>query len=112
MYNDLPHPPSSQIGTKYAWRAADGANNNLSDPEMGKAGTPYARSVPSARPVPASALPDAGLVFDMLLKRDKFEPHPGALVPSLRGLPQLTCKRSGRVEPVLCVRGPRHPLDL
>ncbi|EMD30779.1 hypothetical protein CERSUDRAFT_78625 [Gelatoporia subvermispora B] len=29
--------------------------------------------------MPKSFLPDAGLVFDMLLKRDKFVPHPGGL---------------------------------
>lgn len=40
-------------------------------PEMGKAGTPYARSVQQAHPLPANELPDAGLLFDTLLRRDK-----------------------------------------
>ena len=71
MYLDLPHPPSSYIGDKYAFRSADGSGNNLSDPNMGKAGTPYARSVQQTAPLPANALPDAGLVFDTLLRREK-----------------------------------------
>ncbi|GJE92324.1 linoleate 10R-lipoxygenase domain-containing protein [Phanerochaete sordida] len=89
LYKDLPHPPEAYLSepselpgapaparVPYAFRPADGANYNAMFPSLGKAGTPYARSVPSARAIPASALPDAGLVFDMLLKRDKFEPHP------------------------------------
>ena len=71
MYDDLPHPPSTQLGNKYAWRAADGSNNNIADPDMGKAGTPYARSVQQSHPLPQKALPDAGLVFDTLLRREK-----------------------------------------
>jgi linoleate 10R-lipoxygenase len=46
------------------------------------AGTPYARTVPSHSTLPASALPDPGLVFDLLLKRDDSAPlknHPGGL---------------------------------
>lgn len=50
------------------------------------AGTPYARSVPSTHPLPPSFLPDAGLVFDTLLKRDEFVPHPGQYIHSLRFL--------------------------
>lgn len=71
MYNDLPHPPVTYIGEKYAWRSADGSHNNVADPEMGKAGTPYSRSVQQTHPLPRDALPDAGLVFDTLLKREK-----------------------------------------
>jgi linoleate 10R-lipoxygenase len=44
------------------------------------AGTPYARSVPATSTMPISALPDPGLVFDLLLKRDPNEApkaHPG-----------------------------------
>ena len=51
--------------------AADGSNNNIADPDMGKAGTPYARSVQQSHPLPQKALPDAGLVFDTLLRREK-----------------------------------------
>jgi linoleate 10R-lipoxygenase len=46
---------------------------------MGMAGSPYARSVPSLRRLSPAALPPPELVFDTLLKRDKFEPHPGGI---------------------------------
>lgn len=46
---------------------------------MGKAGSPYARSVPSLRCLSRAALPSAELVFDKLLKRDGFKEHPGGI---------------------------------
>lgn len=46
---------------------------------MGKAGSPYARSVPSTNNSPKNALPDPGLLFDTLLKRDEFQPHPDGI---------------------------------
>lgn len=64
---------------KYAFRSADGSDYNPIFPTLGKAGSPYARSVPSKNTIPVSSLPDPGLVFDTLLKRDKFEPHPGGI---------------------------------
>ena len=91
VYKDLPHPPSSYLAlptpatsvvpakVKYAFRSADGSNYNILFPAMGQANSPYARSVPSTNFVPASTLPDPGLVFDTLLRRDKFRPHPGGL---------------------------------
>lgn len=92
VYKDLPHPPSSYLAlpnpassvgppskVKYAFRSADGSNYNPLFPTMGRANSPYARSVPSTNFVPSSALPDAGLVFDTLLRREKFEVHPGGI---------------------------------
>lgn len=38
---------------------------------MGKAGMPYSRSVQQIHPLPGHMLPDPGLVFDTLLKREK-----------------------------------------
>jgi hypothetical protein len=35
--------------------------------------------VPSSHLSPQFALPDPGLLFDTLLKRDKFVPHPGGI---------------------------------
>jgi linoleate 10R-lipoxygenase len=70
VYNDLSHPQATYVGNTYAWRAADGSYNNISTPDMGKAGTPYARSVQQSHPLPTNTLPDPGLVFDTLLKRD------------------------------------------
>jgi prostaglandin-endoperoxide synthase 2 len=95
LYKDLPHPPSGYTGipsnqpvaaptktnngVSYAYRTADGTLYNPLTPSLGKARAPYARSVPSTHPIPPSALPDPGLVFDTLHKRDKFEAHPGGL---------------------------------
>lgn len=96
LYKDLPHPPSGYLclpqaptaqannvannsRVKYAFRSADGSNNNPLFPTLGQAGSPYARSVPSTNISPKSALPDPGLVFDTLLKRDKFTEHPGGI---------------------------------
>ncbi|KAK0500480.1 heme peroxidase [Armillaria luteobubalina] len=94
LYKDLPHPPASYVGgtpdhltnpsevtttPRYAARSADGSNTNILFPAMGKAGVPYARSVPALRSIPASSLPDPDLVFDSLLRRDEFKEHPGGI---------------------------------
>ena len=45
-------------------------------PNLGKAGTPYARSVQGKYPLPSTTLPDPGDVFDSLLKaRDVSQPR-------------------------------------
>ncbi|KAI0059735.1 linoleate diol synthase [Artomyces pyxidatus] len=79
FYDDVAHPPATSLGHQYSYRTADGSYNNISDPDMGKAGMPYARSVQGTRPLPRNMLPDAGLVFDTLLKRDGFVKHPAGL---------------------------------
>ncbi|KAF9472120.1 heme peroxidase [Pholiota conissans] len=91
LYKDLPHPPSGYVSlpksitvappppVNYAFRSADGSNYNPLAPTIGMAGSPYARSVASTNNSPKTALPDPGLVFDTLLKRDKFEQHPGGI---------------------------------
>ena len=95
LYNTLPHPPVTYIGTDYppgsqgpvpsvpspglqgapasarlprTFRSADGSGNNVNMPNLGKAGTAYARSVQSKYPLSSSTLPDPGDVFDSLLK--------------------------------------------
>jgi hypothetical protein len=76
VYNDLAHPPAAYIGPEYQFRAADGSGNNPDAPNLGKAGTPYARSVQQSNPLPRNQMPDAGLVFDALLRREKVcVPH-------------------------------------
>jgi linoleate 10R-lipoxygenase len=107
LYKDLPHPPTSFLGPInnsapstssepekpiYAFRTDDGSGYNPMFPSLGKAGTPYARTVPAFSTVPASALPDPGLVFDLLLKRDPkgdFKPHPGGLSAMFFGVANL-----------------------
>ncbi|KAF9259925.1 linoleate diol synthase [Marasmius fiardii PR-910] len=79
LYNDLSHPPATYIGNDYAWRSADGSFNNVAISELGRAGKPYARSVQQSHPLAAHELPDPGLIFDSLLKREGFVKHPAGL---------------------------------
>lgn len=68
---DLPHPPSTHMGQQWSFRSADGSGNSRLDPDMGKSFTPYSRSCTSTHPLPPNELPDPGLVFDLLVRRDK-----------------------------------------
>jgi len=68
LYNTIPHPPAAFLGPVHSYRQADGGGNNLQYPDCGRAGTPYARSVQGKWCTPRSSLPDAGLVFDTILK--------------------------------------------
>ncbi|KAL6715679.1 hypothetical protein ACLMJK_006640 [Lecanora helva] len=75
LWNSLQHPPMSYLGDKFAYRSADGSNNNILYPQLGAANTPYARSVPP-NTISPGALPDPGLVFDAVMARQEFRPHP------------------------------------
>ncbi|CAO2651331.1 Nn.00g096280.m01.CDS01 [Neocucurbitaria sp. VM-36] len=78
LWNDLPHPPQSYLGTKFQYRSADGSNNSLINPQVGAAGTPYARTVkPSMIQTPAR--PDPGVVFDSVMTRKHAELHPNRI---------------------------------
>jgi linoleate 8R-lipoxygenase/9,12-octadecadienoate 8-hydroperoxide 8R-isomerase/linoleate 8R-lipoxygenase/9,12-octadecadienoate 8-hydroperoxide 8S-isomerase len=69
FWNQLPHPPASfQNQAGYQWRSADGSNNNLAFPNIGKSGQKYIQDCLSRRPQ-SDTLPDPGLIFDELLKR-------------------------------------------
>ena len=63
---------------KYVYRSADGTNYNPLYPALGKARSPYARTVPS-KYISQRSLPEPGLVFDLLLKRDQYKEHPGGI---------------------------------
>ncbi|KAI0354701.1 heme peroxidase [Trametes cingulata] len=102
LYNTLPHPPATYVGTDYlagppapahvpemksspagpspripfTLRTADGSGNNPNMPMLGTARTPYARSVQNKYPLPPNVLPDPGDVFDVLLKARDWQPHP------------------------------------
>lgn len=52
----------------WAYRAADGSGHNPWMPALGQSGRPYARDVPSTYPLPMHKMPDAGVVFDALLR--------------------------------------------
>lgn len=97
LYRDLPHPPPTFINNQYAWRQPDGSHNNPANPDLGKAGMPYARNVQSHTPMPMSEQPDPGLIFDSLLRRDRFRPHPAGNSALLFGFATLvihTCFRT------------------
>lgn len=79
LWHDLPHPPASMAGPENRYRRHDGGGNNHWFPEMGKAGTPYCRSVAPTTPKGPN-LPDPELVFEKLLKRTgPFRAHPSGL---------------------------------
>ncbi|KAF2273329.1 heme peroxidase [Westerdykella ornata] len=78
LWGDLQHPPQSYLGTKFQYRSADGSFNSLVHPQLGAAGTPYARTVkPSMIQTPAR--PDAGVVFDSVMVRKHRELHPNRI---------------------------------
>jgi hypothetical protein len=79
LYGDLPHPPSSLAGPSTRYRKHDGSGNSIWWPEIGKAGSPYSRSVPPVKTKPQN-LPDPELVYELLLKRKgAFREHPSGL---------------------------------
>lgn len=69
LVHNCSQPPAALLGPAHSFRMADGGGNNLEYPDLGRAGTPYARSVQAKWCTSPSALPDPGLVFDTLLKR-------------------------------------------
>ncbi|KAF2465444.1 heme peroxidase [Lindgomyces ingoldianus] len=68
LWDSLEHPPISYMGDAFRYRTADGSNNNVMFPHVGKSGSFYARSV-TPKHVPPAALPDPGTLFDALLAR-------------------------------------------
>lgn len=79
LYHDLPHPPGTIAGPTARYRRHDGGGNNPWNPEMGKAGTPYSRSVPPVR-AKGPNLPDPELVYEQLMRRKgPFREHPSGL---------------------------------
>ncbi len=63
---------------------ADGSDNNICGPEMGRAAELYAGSVQQMHALPRNMLPGAGLVFDTPLKREKVQ-----ALRRLRSLPTV-----------------------
>jgi len=79
LWSDLPHPALTMAGPASRYRRHDGGGNNPWDPEMGKAGSPYARNVPPMKPKGPN-LPDVESVYEALLKRQgPFRKHPSGL---------------------------------
>ncbi|KIM21654.1 hypothetical protein M408DRAFT_333328 [Serendipita vermifera MAFF 305830] len=63
-----------------AFRTPSGAGNNPHLPLLGAAGTAYARNVVPLHPTPLSALPDPGMVFEMLMRRRAPPPDIAATI--------------------------------
>lgn len=66
---------TSFVGDQYEYRSADGSYNNPTLPWLGAANTAYARSIAPMTIQPGS-LPDPGLIFDSIMAREEFTPHP------------------------------------
>ncbi|KAJ6549816.1 heme peroxidase [Mycena capillaripes] len=77
LYDNIPHPPATSLGAEHVFRQADGGGNSVQNPDIGRAGTPYARSVQGRTVIPSTALPDPGLVFDTLIRARDRKDHPG-----------------------------------
>ncbi|KAI0473051.1 linoleate diol synthase [Xylariaceae sp. FL0804] len=75
LWDTLDHPPLLYVGDKFRYRMADGSWNNPMNPQLGAAGSTYART---CRPgtMPKGALPDPELIFESVMKRTKYRKHP------------------------------------
>ncbi|CAI4215599.1 unnamed protein product [Parascedosporium putredinis] len=75
LWNTLDHPPLLYIGDLYRFRTADGSHNNPLLPNLGAAGSTYARSVRPGK-IPLGALPDPEQVFEAVMARREYKKHP------------------------------------
>ncbi|KAK3322736.1 heme peroxidase [Apodospora peruviana] len=71
--------PQSPDGI-FQYRMPDGSYNNILNPNLGKAGTPYAKSVRPEKRL-HGVKPDPGLLFDLLMARDDkhFQENEGGI---------------------------------
>jgi hypothetical protein len=75
LWNTLGHPPLLYMGEKFQYRMADGSWNNPMNPQLGAAGSYYART---CRPgiLPLGAQPDPSLIFETIMRRTNYRKHP------------------------------------
>ncbi|KAJ6084361.1 hypothetical protein N7486_011161 [Penicillium sp. IBT 16267x] len=80
LWKSLQHPPLSYMGRKFQYRTPDGSYNNPLQPDLGKAGTPYARTVSKVKHL-HGVPPDPGRLFDLLMARsdDTFKENPAGV---------------------------------
>ncbi|PHH71179.1 hypothetical protein CDD82_6708 [Ophiocordyceps australis] len=64
----------------YQYRTPDGSFNNVLQPNLGRAGMPYAKTIRSIKRLQGTR-PDAGLLFDLLMARDddSFAENPAGI---------------------------------
>ncbi|MCJ1396496.1 hypothetical protein MMC18_009386 [Xylographa bjoerkii] len=83
LWDSLKHPPVSSLGNQFKYRTADGSNNSLLYPQLGAAGSSYARSVRPQTLLPP-VLPDPSTIFDVLLARKgPAKEHPNKISTTL-----------------------------
>ncbi|KAI1259137.1 heme peroxidase [Xylariaceae sp. FL1019] len=72
----VPQPPNGM----HHYRTPDGSCNNILNPDLGKAGTPYAKSVRNSKRL-HGVKPDPGLLFDLLMAREDetFKENPAGI---------------------------------
>ncbi|TDZ65292.1 Psi-producing oxygenase A [Colletotrichum trifolii] len=72
----IPQPPDGL----FQYRMPDGSYNNILEPNLGRAGTPYAKTVRTVKRL-NGVKPDPGLLFDLLLARDdtSFKENPAGI---------------------------------
>eukprot|EP01117_Protostelium_nocturnum_P004682 TRINITY_DN1696_c0_g1_i1.p1 TRINITY_DN1696_c0_g1~~TRINITY_DN1696_c0_g1_i1.p1 ORF type:complete len:1384 (+),score=481.56 TRINITY_DN1696_c0_g1_i1:436-4587(+) len=80
LWAGLSHPPASFVGENF--RTPDGKSGSSVFIDLGKAGSPYARSVEAKHPLP-SVLPDPSTIFDAVMGREEFTPHPSGVSANL-----------------------------
>lgn len=79
LWENLEHPPLSYQGDEYKYRTADGSNNNIMYPHLGKAGSSYARTV-TPQTLKPGVLPDPGVIFDAIFARgEEAREHPSKI---------------------------------
>jgi hypothetical protein len=104
LWSDLPHPVRTVAGPASRYRRHDGGGNNPWDPEIGKAGSPYARNVPPIKPKGPN-LPDVESVYEALLKRQgPFRKHPSGLNRlffSFATIVIYECSQTSRTDPFI-----------
>ena len=88
LYDNLQHPPVAQLGDDYRYRAADGSFNNIMAPRIGAANNHYARTV-RPQTMQMADLPEPEDLFDNLMARGTFKPHPAKLSSMLFNLASI-----------------------
>jgi linoleate 10R-lipoxygenase len=76
LREEVPPTPNGM----HHYRMPDGSFNNILEPHLGRAGTPYAKSVRSAKRLHGTR-PDPGQLFDLLMARDDghFRENPAGI---------------------------------
>ncbi|KAF1977554.1 heme peroxidase [Bimuria novae-zelandiae CBS 107.79] len=92
FWDHLQHPPLSYTGdsckSNVKYRTADGSNNNVMYPHIGRSGSYYDRSVVSRHV--STRLPDPSIIFDVLLARHGApKPHPNQISSMLFAMATL-----------------------